>query len=113
MRYSVVLVPFPFDDLTSTKVWPAVCLTEAVGPHRHVVLAFITSQVASQPLPSDLVVAEEDPDFTATGLRVSSMIQLHRLLTTTTSVLMRALGRLTPRLQKAAGDRLRALFSLR
>ncbi len=24
----VVLVPFPFDDLSSTKVRPAVCLTE-------------------------------------------------------------------------------------
>jgi hypothetical protein len=27
-------VPFPFDDLASSKVRPAVCLTDPVGPHR-------------------------------------------------------------------------------
>ena len=36
----VVLVPFPFDDLSSSKVRPAVCLTDPIGPHHHVVLAF-------------------------------------------------------------------------
>jgi hypothetical protein len=37
----VVLVPFPFNDLSAAKVRPAVCLTDPVGPHRHVILAFI------------------------------------------------------------------------
>jgi mRNA interferase MazF len=37
MKHKVVLVPFPFDDLSSTKVRPAVCLTEPVGQHKHVV----------------------------------------------------------------------------
>jgi hypothetical protein len=34
MKYKVVLVPFPFDDLSSSKVRPAVCLTDPIGPHR-------------------------------------------------------------------------------
>jgi mRNA interferase MazF len=29
----VVLIPFPFDDLSGAKVRPAVCLTEPIGPH--------------------------------------------------------------------------------
>jgi len=41
-RGKVVLVPFPFDDFSGTKVRPAVCLTEPIGTHRHVILAFIT-----------------------------------------------------------------------
>jgi mRNA interferase MazF len=49
MRYDVVLVPFPFDDLTGTKVRPAVCLTDILGVHRHVVLAFVTSVVPALP----------------------------------------------------------------
>jgi mRNA interferase MazF len=49
MRCRVILVPFPFDDLTGTKVSPAVCLTGAFGVHRHVVLAFITSVVPPTP----------------------------------------------------------------
>ena len=39
----IVLVPFPFDDLSAEKVRPAVCLTDPIGQHRHVILAFITS----------------------------------------------------------------------
>jgi mRNA interferase MazF len=56
MRYRVVLVPFPFDDLTGRKVRPAVCLTNPVGPHRHVVLAFISSVVPPTLEPADLLL---------------------------------------------------------
>lgn len=74
MRFKVVLVSFPFDDLVTNKVRPAVCLTEPVGPYEHVVLAFITSRTPSTPLESDLVMSADHPDFPATGLRVSSTI---------------------------------------
>jgi mRNA interferase MazF len=84
MRYKVVLVPFPFDDLSSSKVRPAVCLTEPIGPYRHIVLAFITSQTPSEPSDTDLVLRLEEDGFETTGLRVSSTLQLHRLMTVTT-----------------------------
>jgi mRNA interferase MazF len=29
----IVLVPFPFDDMTASKVRPAVCLTDPIGPY--------------------------------------------------------------------------------
>ena len=48
----VVLVPFPFDDLSTLKVRPAVCLTDPFGPYRHVVPAFVTSRL---PLESGLI----------------------------------------------------------
>lgn len=111
-KHKVVLVPFPFDDLSGAKVRPAVCLSEPVGPYRHVVLAFITSQVAGNPLPSDLILDASDPDFSATGLRVSSMLQLHRLMTAKTSFIRRELGSLSPRLTSELENRLRALFGL-
>ena len=47
-KYKVVLVPFPFDDLSSAKVRPAVCLSELIGPHDHLILAFITSPGADK-----------------------------------------------------------------
>jgi mRNA interferase MazF len=52
----VVLVPFPFDDLSATKVRPAVCLTAPIGPHRHVILAFITSRIPATLLDTDLLL---------------------------------------------------------
>jgi mRNA interferase MazF len=74
MKHKVVLVPFPFDNLSSMKVRPAVCLTEPIGQHKHVVLAFITSRVPNEPLLTDLVFSETDKDFPITGLRVSSSL---------------------------------------
>ena len=113
MKYKVVLIPFPFDDLSSAKVRPAVCLTEPIGPHRHVVLAFITSRVPANPLPTDLVIESGDLDFASTGLRVSSTLQLHRLMTAATTLVQRELGILPPKMQSAAGERLRKLFDLK
>jgi len=111
-RRKVVLVPFPFDDLSATKTRPAVCLTEPIGPHRHVVVAFITSQVASLPLDSDLVLDPASPDFAATGLRTRSTLRLHRMMTVVTSMIQRELGELTPALQSEVDRRLRLLFAL-
>jgi mRNA interferase MazF len=90
----VVLVPFPFNDLSATKVRPAVCLTNPIGVHRHVVLAFVTSRLSVAPASSDLVLDARDPDFSTTGLRVSSTLRLHRLMSVTTSIIQRELGEL-------------------
>ncbi len=111
-RHKVVLVPFPFDDLSGSKVRPAVCLTSPIGPHRHVILAFITSSVPTTPLATDLIMDSGDADFAVTGLRVSSTLQLHRLMTATTNIILRELGKLSPRMQSQVNDRLRTLFEL-
>ena len=109
-KYKVVLVPFPFDDLSNSKVRPAVCLTDPIGSHRHVVLAFITSRVASAPLLSDIVINKTDADFAVTGLRVDSTLQTHRLMTATTAIIKRELGQLPPRIQNQVRTCLSKLF---
>ncbi len=58
MKGKVVLVPFPFDDLSTTKVRPAVCLTDPVGPHRHVSMAFISSRMSIDQLETDMILKE-------------------------------------------------------
>jgi mRNA interferase MazF len=112
MRGSIVLVPFPFDDLSGSKVRPAVCLTDAVGVHQHVVLAFITSVVPSTLEPTDLLLDPASVDFASTGLRVRSALRLHRMVTVSESFVRRRLGVLTPGLQKEVRKRLSALFAL-
>lgn len=108
----VVLVPFPFDDLSAAKVRPAVCLTDPVGPHRHVVLAFVTSRVPPDLLESDVVLESGRPDFTSSGLHTRSALRLHRLMTVTTSFLVRELGTLSPNMQGEVAAKLRKLFDL-
>jgi mRNA interferase MazF len=55
----------------------------------------------------------DDPDFASTGLRVSSMLQLHRLMTVTTALIRRQLGQLSPGMQTEVNNRLRELFGLK
>ena len=112
MRYRVVLVPFPFDDLSGSKVRPAVCLTDAVGPHRHVVLAFITSAVPPTLEPTDVLLDPSSADFARSGLRVRSALRLHRMVTVSATIIQRQLGVLTPNLEAQVQQRLRALFAL-
>ena len=109
----IVLVPFPFDDLTAGKVRPALCLTDSIGPHRHVIVAFISSQVPPSVTATDIVLSPGQRDFMATGLRVPSVIRLHRLVTLTSSIIQRELGQLTADLQREVDRKLIALFALK
>ncbi len=109
-RGKIVLVPFPFDDLTAQKARPAVCLTDPIGPHRHIVLAFITSRQPEEPLASDVTLQPQDPGFGDTGLQVRSTLRVHRLVTVASNVIRRELGRLSPTMQERVTDAVRQLF---
>jgi len=111
-KYKVVLVPFPFDDLSSNKVRPALCLTEPLGKYRHIVLAFITSKIPSELQETDLLIMSDSDDFESSGLRVSSTLRLHRMMTASTTLIRRELGELSEAQQEAVKDKLKKLFSL-
>ena len=98
MKGKIVLVPFPFYDLSTSKVRPAVCLTDPVGPHRHVIMAFISSRMSIDQLETDLILNSGDADFAMTGLRVTSTLRLHSLMTVTTALIRRKLGELSPQM---------------
>lgn len=110
-KNKIVLVPFPFDDFSSIKVRPAVCLTDPIGPHHHVILAFITSQLPDEPLFTDVVLLADEPNFAFTGLRVSSTVRLHRLMTINTAMIQRVLGEIPPDIQVQIRQKLNLMFS--
>jgi mRNA interferase MazF len=112
-RGKIFLVPFPFDNLSATKLRPAVCLTEPIGMNRHIVVAFITSREVSDLLPTDIALPTNHFDFRVTGLRVNSVLRLHRLMTISTKIIQRELGRLSPTLEREVSGKLEILFGLR
>jgi mRNA interferase MazF len=111
-KHKIVLVPFPFDDLSATKVRPAVCLTNPIGINKHVVLAFITSVKPTDAVDTDVALDAGDVDFKLTGLRVSSTLRLHRMITVTTTFIRRELGQLPSAKQVEVSLKLRKLFEL-
>ena len=110
-RGKIILLPFPFDDFSALKVRPAVCLTDPVGEHRHIVVAFITSLIPAEILDSDLVLRVNHAEFARSGLRMDSTFRLHRLMTVTSALVKRELGELAPSLQTEISTRLRRLFA--
>jgi len=109
-RNKIVLLPFPFDDLSAAKVRPALCLTDPIGPQRQIVIAFITSRTPVDPLDTDLDVPANHPDFASSGLRVSSTVRLHRVMTVPARLILRELGMLPPALRAEVSRKVGQLF---
>ena len=112
MKGKIVLLPFPFDDFSATKVRPALCLTDAIGPHEHVVVAFISSKLPAEPEKLNLIMRQEDNEFTATGLRVDSVLKINRMVTITAKLLLRELGTVSGKYLQGIDKRLSDLFQI-
>lgn len=110
VKGKIVLVSFPFDDFSKEKIRPVLCLTEFIGPHKHILVAFITSKVKEEVLDTDILISEDDKGFKETGLSVSSKIQLHRIMTISSSAIKRELGYLDKDVQDKVSIKLKSLF---
>ncbi len=110
IKHSIVLVPFPFDDLTSIKVRPALCLTSETTEHDHIIIAFISNRIPDNPEDSDLIIFKESKHWIGTGLAVDSVIRLHRLMTIPKNLVKRKLGRISNETAGTVVDKLNSMF---
>ncbi len=92
IKHSIVLVPFPFDDFSASKVRPALCLTNEIGQHKHVIIAFISSVIPGDLVDSDIVIEKHSFNNEGTGLAVDSVIRLHKIVTIPKVLIKRRLG---------------------
>ena len=105
-RGDVVLVPFPFTDLTTEKLRPAV-ITSVNPQQTDVIIAFISSVVSPVELSeTDYVLRHDDADFVKTGLKKTSTFRMRKLLTIERSRIIRRLGKVSPAVQKELDIRL-------
>ncbi len=110
-RGDVVLTPFPFTDLTGASLRPALVVSSGtIG--EDIVLAAISSVVRGAVAPTDLAVDSAHPEFGQTGLRVKSVIRLHKLVTVEHALIRRRLGRVGPQLQTEVDRLLRVVLGL-
>ena len=86
----VVVVPFPFTDLQSSKRRPAVVL--ATFARGDLLICQITSRSESHPT----AVAIGTDDFLRGGIDRPSVALPHRLVTVHEAVILRSAGTLTP-----------------
>ena len=90
---------------------PAVCLTNPVGTNLHIIVAFITSQITTELLETDIVLNTSHPDFAVSGLRKPSILRLDHLMTIRKSLILRELGMLSSNTQAEIAEKLCKLLT--
>lgn len=86
----IVLVPFPFSDLSQSKLRPAVCLADAGRGD------WVLCQITSSPYGDPVAVPLDASDFASGGLLVASFARPGKLFTAHAGLLVRSVGVLTP-----------------
>ncbi len=86
----VVLVPFPFSDLSQSKLRPAVCLAPAGRGD------WVLCQITSSPYGDPSAVPLDATDFTTGGLLVASFARPGKLFTASVGLMVKSVGILSP-----------------
>jgi mRNA interferase MazF len=89
----IVLVPFPFTDLSGEKVRPAVVISsEEKGDD--VTLCFISSIIPNKILGNEILIKKEEKDFKNTGLKTNSVVKVTKIATLEKKIILGKLGNL-------------------
>ena len=87
----VILIPFPFAELTHKKVRPAVVITETADKYKDIVVSAISSVVPQKLSKREILIIAADTN----NLRVNSIIKSDRLLTVKKEDVITTLGTLS------------------
>jgi len=109
-RGDIVLVPFPFSDLSGAKVRPAVVVS--ARNDFDVTVAFISSTVPLHLHAPDFKLARSNPDFPSTGLKKTSVFRMGKLVTLHRATILRRLGTVSLSLQKELDARLKSALGV-
>jgi mRNA interferase MazF len=108
----IYLAQFPFGDAPGMKLRPVLLITGLVGPVPEVLVAYISSVIPSQSIPSDLLLDPSRPAFKSTNLKTKSALRLHKLATIHSTSLVRYLGTIDAATKAVVAGKLRDFLSL-
>ncbi len=111
-RGTLVLVPFPFIDLSTFKVRPAVVISGDTIHIDDAIVLFVTSKNVHPALDTDYILEEEHPDFAKTKLKTTSTFRAHKLVTLKKSMIIGRLGSLTSSIQKELDKHIRMALAI-
>ena len=84
----IVLVPFPFSDLSQSKLRPALVLADAGRGD------WVLCQITSNSYGDPRALAINDTDFAKGGLKVASFARPGKLFTASASLMVKTVGKL-------------------
>ncbi len=106
---TIVLLPFPFTDLSAHKVRPAVIVSK-YNEGDDIVVAFISSQKPTRLRRFDVLITADAQAFALTGLKTTSVIKSAKLATLDKKIILGELGALGAATMRSVSKKLRLLF---
>ncbi len=105
IKGDIIVLPFPYSDLSVSKKRPALVLADLEGDD------IILCQITSQFVKDNYAIMLNDYDFTKGSLNKPSNIRPNRLLTAEKDIIIRKIGRIKPDKFKEVIDKLFMIIS--
>jgi len=109
MKGKIVLLPFPFTDLTAAKLRPALVIYEG---ERDIVVAFISSKIPSELSDVDVLITKNHAGFRKAGLKVDSVIKHDKIATVLKDLVVGELGELDEGLRQEVNRGLKKIMKI-
>ncbi|MEI7843540.1 MAG: type II toxin-antitoxin system PemK/MazF family toxin [Gallionellaceae bacterium] len=101
----VVLTPFPYSDLSATKLRPVLMLRQA-SRFDDWLVCMVSSQLNQADANLDEIISPSDTDFSNSGLKVPSVLRLSRLAVLDGSLLLGNIGAISEERLRSVRQRL-------
>jgi len=108
----IVLTPFPFTDLSSLKVRPALIVSSNKVRGDDVTVVFISSVKQKRIQALDIKIKTSDNNFNKTGLKGDSIVKVNKIATLDKKIVLGELGEIGLELKKELDKKLKSLFEL-
>ena len=105
VKGDIVVIPFPFSDLSTSKRRPAIVLADNIGDD------IILSQITSRNVSDSMSIAIDPNDVTNGNLNVASNIRPNKLFTADESIILYRIGTLKADKLKAVITKVIEIFS--
>ena len=108
---NVILIPFPFTDLTTFKQRPAVIISSNVYNERHndvIIICAITSNIKIIDKKYDVFLNESS--IKSSGLLKSSIVKCDKIVTLDKRLVRKFLGYLSEKITRMVTDKVKGIF---
>jgi mRNA interferase MazF len=109
MKGVIVLIHFPFTDLSGVKLRPALVIHES---DQDVIVAFISSRIPKHRSDSDLLISSDHPSFAGTGLKRPSVIRFDKVATVSRDLIEGGIGEIDEELARECNAVMSRVFTV-
>lgn len=111
-RGKIVLVPFPFTDLSAQKIRPAIIISNPTFLKENVIVVFVTSKKTKAHPKTLVAIKKTSRDFQKTGLKIDSTIRCDKIATLERTLVLGEIGFLSKPFMQRISTSLKSILNV-